>query len=68
MLDRLGLFHSDMPDAQVQALGPLVRHGSVDLLRPEDDNDPDEDVCIAHYIVQVSIYTKDARAFRALTR
>lgn len=39
MLGRLGLFHSEMPDAQVEQLGPLVAHGSVDLLRAEDDVD-----------------------------
>ncbi|KZV68082.1 hypothetical protein PENSPDRAFT_736145 [Peniophora sp. CONT] len=42
MLDRLGLFHSEMPDAHVQRLGRLVTHGSVDLVTAEDDLDPEE--------------------------
>lgn len=43
MLDRLGLFCSAIPDAQARGLGPLVRHGSADVIRADEDSDLEGD-------------------------
>ncbi|KZV68083.1 hypothetical protein PENSPDRAFT_653526 [Peniophora sp. CONT] len=39
VLDRLGLFHSIVLAALVEELGPLVTHGSVDLITAGDNGD-----------------------------